>query len=87
MSCKESFTSPIFNEGRNINIGGGMCVCVRVCVFVYEFEYERYFNSSIDCRGGVLTPGVAFKNTSLVERLVKSGIEFSTFPVERDHSI
>eukprot|EP00112_Aurelia_sp_Birch-Aquarium-sp1_P013534 Seg2875.2 transcript_id=Seg2875.2/GoldUCD/mRNA.D3Y31 product="Saccharopine dehydrogenase-like oxidoreductase" protein_id=Seg2875.2/GoldUCD/D3Y31 len=33
-------------------------------------------------RGGVLTPGAAFCKTSLINRLMKSGIEISTFKVD-----
>ncbi|XP_065064687.1 saccharopine dehydrogenase-like oxidoreductase isoform X1 [Rhopilema esculentum] len=33
-------------------------------------------------KGGVFTPGRAFKNTSLIDRLIKSGIEISTFQVD-----
>ena len=53
---------------------GSTCDCVVQAALVLLAEPEKVASPSVS--GGVFTPGYAFKDTSLVDRLNRSGVEF-----------
>ena len=59
-------------KGKNIGYGA-TCECMVQSAMVILNESER-----LPSTGGVLTPGYAFANTTIVERLHKLGVTFET---------
>ena len=53
---------------------GSTCDCVVQAALVLLAEPEKVASPGVS--GGVYTPGYAFKDTSLVQRLNDSGVEF-----------
>jgi len=78
---QESQLSGPQDRALGLRINGPEPGYVATPIFLVQAAYT-ILDDDLPNKGGVYTPGVAFNNTSLIERLIKSGIEFSTFPVD-----